>query len=247
MIRQSGPEPTGEWIYGRQVVRMALDAAARRGLSRLAVTAAAAKALNLGRSGGGPPVDLVDAGELDRLTGSREHQGAAALVSVFRYAEPDEVLTGDLIVALDEVSDPRNLGAVARSALAAGASGLVVPRHRSAAVTPAAVKASAGATELLPIVRVTNLVAFLRQAKDGGFWVYGAAGNTDRSYLNLDLRVRSALVFGSEGHGLRRLVAETCDQLAAIPMNASVDSLNVSVAAAVFLFEARRQRASALR
>lgn len=247
MNRRPGDEAAaGEWVYGRQVIRMTLGTGARRRPTRLVATSAAAKALGLGRLPPGLRVVAVEARELDRLTGSREHQGVAALVPAFAYAEPDDVLAGDLVVALDEVSDPRNVGAVARSALAAGASGLVVPRHRSAAVTPAAVKASAGATEILPIAQVTNLVAFLRRAKERGFWVYGAQGSADRSYLNLDLRVRSALVLGSEGHGLRRLVAETCDQLAAIPMNAALDSLNVSVAAAILLFEARRQRTADL-
>jgi tRNA(Leu) C34 or U34 (ribose-2'-O)-methylase TrmL len=116
-----------------------------------------------------------------------------------------------------------------------------VPRHRSAAVTPAAVKASAGAIELLPVAQVTNTVAFLKQAKDTGFWVYGAAGEARASYLQLDLTGRVALVFGAEGRGLRPLVARTCDALAAVPIAPQVDSLNVSVAAALFLFEARRQ------
>jgi 23S rRNA (guanosine2251-2'-O)-methyltransferase len=133
------------------------------------------------------------------------------------------------------------MGAVARSALAARAGGLVVPRHRSVAVTPAVVKASAGTIELLPVAQVTNIVAFLKQAKDAGFWVYGAAGEAHTTYLELDLTGRVVLVFGAEGRGLRPLVARTCDVVAGVPIAPQVESLNVSVAAALFLFEARRQ------
>ena len=193
----------------------------------------------------GLPVDTVAAHELDDLTGSRDHQGVALQVDPFGYARAESILEADVVVVLDEVSDPRNLGAVARSALAAGAGGLVVPKHRSASVTPAAVKASAGTIEHLPVAQVTNTVAFLKEAKDAGFWVYGAAGGVGTSYLQLDLTGRVVLVFGAEGRGLRPLVARTCDALASIPMEAVVESLNVSVAAALFLFEARRQRATA--
>lgn len=232
-----------EWLYGRNVVRQALQSGARRRVYRLAATPPA-----LAWLGGPPPglpVERVAARELDELCGSREHQGLALQVDAYPYAAADDVLRGQVVVMLDEVSDPHNLGAVARSALAAGAAGLVVPRHRAAAVTPAAVKASAGALELLPVAQVTNTVAFLKQAKDAGFWVYGAQGEARTSYLQLDLTGRLVLVFGAEGGGLRPLVARTCDALAAVPIAAAVESLNVSVAAALFLFEARRQAALA--
>jgi 23S rRNA (guanosine2251-2'-O)-methyltransferase len=226
-----------EWLYGRNVVKLALQAGRRA--HRVAATPAGVKAL-------GPvphdlPVETRAARDLDELCGSREHQGVALLVDPFRYVSAKDVLRSDMVVVLDEVSDPHNLGAVARSALAAGAGGLVVPRHRSAVVTPAAVKASAGAIELLPVAQVTNTVAFLKQAKDAGFWVYGAAAAARTSYLELDLTGRVVLVFGAEGHGLRPLVMRTCDALAAVPIAPRVESLNVSVAAALFLFEARRQ------
>jgi len=231
-----------EWLYGRQVVATALGPGARRRPRRLAATPAALRAL-----GGSLPesleLEVADEAGLERLTGSREHQGVAALVGEYPYVSADELAGADLLVVLDEVSDPHNLGAVARSALAAGAGGLVVPRHRAAHVTPAAVKASAGTLELLPVAIVPNVVAFLERAKAGGLWVYGAAARASRSYLDLDLTGRVALVFGSEGRGLRPLVARSCDALAEIPMAAPVESLNVSVAAAVVLFEARRQRA----
>ena len=233
-----------EWIYGRNVTVSALAPGARRRAHRLAATAQALKSLR-GSIPRGLPVDTVAAHELDELTGSRDHQGVALQVDAFRYAHEEEVLASELIVVLDEVTDPRNLGAVARSALAAGVGGLVVPRHRSAAVTPAAVKSSAGTVEHLLVAQVTNIVAFLKQAKDAGWWVYGAAGEAPGSYLDLDLTGRVVLVFGAEGRGLRPLVARTCDALARIPMDPSVESLNVSVAAALFVFEARRQRSVA--
>jgi len=233
-----------EWIYGRNVTVSALAPGARRWAHRLAATAPALKSLR-GSIPRGLPVETVAAHELDELTGSRDHQGVALQVDAFRYAHEEEVLASELIVVLDEVTDPRSVGAVARSALAAGAGGLVLPRHRSAAVTPAAVKSSAGTVEHLPVAQVTNVVAFLKQAKDAGWWVYGAAGEAPGSYLDLDLTGRVVLVFGAEGRGLRPLVARTCDALARIPMDPSVESLNVSVAAALFVFEARRQRSVA--
>ena len=233
-----------EWIYGRNVVQLGLAAGARRRAHRLAATPPALKALQLAIPPGFP-VEILDAHALDELTGSRDHQGAALQVDAFAYATVDEVLGAEIVVVLDEVSDPRNLGAAARSALAAGAGALVVPKHRSASVTPAAVKASAGTIEHLPVAQVTNVVSFLKAAKDAGSWIYGAAGEAGASYVDLDLSGRLVLVFGAEGRGLRPLVARTCDALAFIPMEKPVESLNVSVAAALFLFEARRQRSAA--
>jgi 23S rRNA (guanosine2251-2'-O)-methyltransferase len=282
-----------DWIYGRQVVRLACADGAKRRPHRLAATAEGLAwlaahgvgvkgrlatdrgARGAGRDPGdanrgsrdtnrgsrdtsrgsrdtrrGAPaafgfeVETVTSSDLQQLTGSRDHQGAACLVGDYPYVAPDSLLACELLVVLDEVTDPRNLGAIARSALAAGAGGLVLPRHRSAAVTPAAVKASAGATEHLDIAHVTNVVAFLGQAKQAGAWVYGAEGAAGRPYDALDLGGRVALVFGAEGRGLRPLVRRACDELAAIPMQGPVGSLNVSVAAALFLFEARRQRAA---
>jgi 23S rRNA (guanosine2251-2'-O)-methyltransferase len=232
-----------EWIYGRNVVELALSPGARRRAHRLAVTASALKKLQPSPPSG-VPVETVEAHVLDELTGTHEHQGVALQVAAFPYASAEAVLEAELVVVLDEVTDPHNLGAVARSALAAGAGALVVPRHRAAAVTPAAVKASAGTLEHLPVAQVTNVVAFLKEAQAAGFWVYGAAGEARGSYLDLDLGGRVVLVFGAEGRGLRPLVARTCDLLASIPLEAPVESLNVSVAAAIFLFEARRQRAA---
>ncbi len=230
-----------EWVYGRNVVKLALTAGARRRAHRLAATAPALRALAADLPQG-LPVETVTGEALHELLGTHEHQGVALQVDAFRYADPDELLAGDVVMVLDEVTDPHNLGAVARSVLAAGAAGLVVPKHRSAHVTPAAVKASAGTLELLPVAQVTNVVSFLKDAKEAGFWIYGAAGEAGTSYLDLDLTGRIVLVAGAEGRGLRPLVTRTCDALAAIPMAPPVESLNVSVAAALLLYEARRQR-----
>ncbi len=241
MSRISTARSGVEWLYGRNVVKLALAEGSRRPVYKLVATTSALKALHRE-----PPPDLtveVRSGrELDELTQSQEHQGVALSVGPYAYASVDDVLSGDLVVALDEISDPRNLGATARSALAVGASGLIIPKHRSASVTPAAVKASAGAIEHLRVAQVTNTVAALEAAKECGFWVYGAAGQARQSYLDLDLDGRVLFVFGAEGRGLRPLVARTCDALVSIPMDARVESLNVSVAAALLLYEASRQR-----
>ncbi|HMK91412.1 MAG TPA: 23S rRNA (guanosine(2251)-2'-O)-methyltransferase RlmB [Thermoleophilia bacterium] len=237
-----------DWLYGRQVVRLACAGGAKRRPHRLAASRdglewLAAHGVDLERRG--LTVERLEARDLRELTGSPEHQGAACLVGDYPYVSAEALLERPLVVVLDEVTDPHNLGAVARSALAAGAGGLAVPRHRAAAVTPAAVKASAGATEHLDIAHVTNVVGFLGEYKKAGGWAYGAAGEAGRPFTGLDLTGKVALVFGAEGRGLRPLVRRACDELGAIPMQGPVDSLNVSVAAALFLFEARRQREAA--
>lgn len=199
--------------------------------------------------------------ELTRLAGSPDHQGLVAEVDPYLYADPDSLLAAAdaLVVVLDEVQDPRNLGAVCRSAEAAGASGVVVPERRSAAITAAACKASAGAVEHLSVARVRNLADWLGRAKGAGAWIYGArtAGSAAESgaepasdlttHTDADLRGRVVLVLGSEGRGLRPRVAGGCDLLLSIPMAGRVASLNVSAAATVLLFEARRQRAGEAR
>ena len=189
----------------------------------------------------------TDAAELTRLAGSPDHQGVVAEVDPYPYAGADEFLARPdcLIVALDQIQDPQNLGAVARSAEVAGATGLVLTERRSASVTPAVAKASAGAVEHLPIARVTNLADWLVRAKDEGAWIYGADAGGETNYSDADLTGKVVLVLGSEGAGLRRLVAERCDLLVSIPVRGRVDSLNVSATAAVLLFEAYRQRRAA--
>ena len=187
--------------------------------------------------------------ELERLCGSPDHQGVVAEVDPYPYADPDSLFEGDdggqrLIVALDEIQDPHNLGAVCRAAEVAGAAGVVIPERRAAPVTPAACKASAGAVEHLPVARVRNLADWLAEAKEAGAWVYGADADAERLYTDVEWTGRAVLVLGSEGKGLRQRVAKTCDELVSIPVAGKVGSLNASVAAAVILFEARRQRAA---
>jgi 23S rRNA (guanosine2251-2'-O)-methyltransferase len=185
----------------------------------------------------------TDAAELTRLAGSPDHQGVVAEVDPYPYADATALLEKPdaLIVALDRIQDPQNLGAIARSAEAAGAAGLVIPSRRAAGVTAATAKASAGAVEHLPIARA-NLADFLSRAKEAGAWVYGAEANAEAPYTQTDLTGKLVLVLGSEGQGLRRLVAERCDAVVSIPVRGRVASLNVSAAAAALLFEAVRQR-----
>ncbi|HET9120707.1 MAG TPA: 23S rRNA (guanosine(2251)-2'-O)-methyltransferase RlmB [Solirubrobacterales bacterium] len=185
------------------------------------------------------------ADELERLAGSPDHQGVVAEVDPYPYADPTRLLEADdaLVVVLDQVQDPHNLGAVCRAAEVAGAAGVVIPERRAASITPAASKASAGAVEHLPVARVRNVADWLGEAKEGGAWVYGAAAEAERRYTDVDWTGRAVLVLGSEGSGLRPRVAAVCDELVSIPVAGLVESLNASVAAAVILFEARRQRA----
>jgi 23S rRNA (guanosine2251-2'-O)-methyltransferase len=182
--------------------------------------------------------------ELERLCGSPDHQGVVATVDPYPYAGASELLRKEnaLIVALDQVQDPRNLGAVARSAEAAGAAGLVIPERRSAAVTAAACKASAGAVEHLPIAHVRNLADWLGEAKQAGFWIWGADAEAKQAPWDVDLSGPTVLVLGGEGKGLRPRVASVCDGLVALPQQGRIESLNVSAAATALLFEAVRQR-----
>jgi len=186
----------------------------------------------------------TSAGELERLCGSPDHQGVVAEVDPYPYAGAAELLRREnaLLIALDQVQDPRNLGAVARSAEAAGAAGLVVPERRSAAVTAAACKASAGAVEHLAIAHARNLADWLAEAKEAGFWIWGADAAADQAPWDVDLTGPTVVVLGGEGKGLRPRVASACDGLVALPQQGRIDSLNVSAAAAALLFEAVRQR-----
>jgi len=182
--------------------------------------------------------------ELERLCGSPDHQGVVAEVDPYPYADPNQLLRreGALIVALDQVQDPRNLGAVCRSAEFAGAAGLVVPERRAAEVTAVACKASAGAVEHLEIAHVRNLADWLAEAKAAGFWIWGADAEAKDAPWSIDLKGPTVLVLGGEGKGIRPRVAAACDGLVALPRAGQVESLNVSAAAAALLFEAARQR-----
>lgn len=186
----------------------------------------------------------TDAAELERLCGSPDHQGMVAEVDPYPYGDAGALLRRDdaLLVALDQVQDPRNLGAVCRSAEVAGAAGVVVPERRSAAVTAATCKASAGAVEHLEVAHVRNLADWLGEAKQAGFWIWGADAAADSAPWAVDLTGPTVLVLGGEGKGLRPRVISSCDGLVALPQRGQIDSLNVSAAAAALLFEAVRQR-----
>jgi 23S rRNA (guanosine2251-2'-O)-methyltransferase len=185
----------------------------------------------------------TSAEELERRCGSPDHQGVVAEVEPYPYADPAAPLRGDgLVVALDQVQDPRNLGAVCRSAELAGAAAVVIPQRRSAEVTAVACKASAGAVEHLPVARVRNLSDWLGKAKEAGFWIWGADAKGQSAPWDVDLRGPTVLVVGGEGSGIRPRVASSCDGLLALPQRGRIDSLNVSAAATALLFEAVRQR-----
>jgi 23S rRNA (guanosine2251-2'-O)-methyltransferase len=182
--------------------------------------------------------------ELERICGSPDHQGVVAEVDPYPYADRNALLRreGELIVALDQVQDPRNLGAVCRSAELAGVAGVVIPERRAAEVTAATCKASAGAVEHLSIARVRNLADWLEEAKAAGFWIWGADAGADSPPWDADLSGSTVLVLGGEGSGIRPRVASACDGLVALPQRGKIDSLNVSAAATALLFEAVRQR-----
>lgn len=188
----------------------------------------------------------TSAEELERLCGSPDHQGVVAEVDPYPYADPNALLRRPdaLIVALDQVQDPRNLGAICRSAEFAGAAGVVIPERRSAEVTAVVCKASAGAVEHLDIARVRNLADWLAEAKDASFWIWGADADATQAPWDVDLIGPTVLVLGSEGKGVRPRVASACDGLIALPRLGSIDSLNVSAAAAALLSDATRQRSS---
>jgi 23S rRNA (guanosine2251-2'-O)-methyltransferase len=184
--------------------------------------------------------------QLAEMVGSEDHQGVVAEVDPYPYVGAQELLIKEdaLIVVLDQIQDPRNFGAVCRSAEVAGADGVVIPDRRAASVTAVTCKTSAGAVEHLNVARVRNISDWLAEAKDAGFWVWGADGSSDQAPWRTDLTGKTVLVMGTEGKGLRPRVADSCDGLVAIPQRGKIESLNVSVAASVLLFEAVRQRNS---
>jgi 23S rRNA (guanosine2251-2'-O)-methyltransferase len=205
---------------------------------------------NAGREGwlSSVPAVVVGADEIERLCGSDAHQGVCSEVSEFVYAAGSELLRegggGDapLLVALDQVTDPQNLGAICRTAECAGASGVVLPERRSAVVTAAVCKASAGAVEHLPVALVRNLADWLREAKAAGLWCYGADADGAMAWDSVDWAGGVVLVLGSEGRGLRPRVAASCDALVSLPLHGRVESLSVSAAAAVLLYAATQAR-----
>jgi 23S rRNA (guanosine2251-2'-O)-methyltransferase len=231
---------TRDVVYGRNALREALRG--RRAVLEVWATERAAGQLEWLNEGPRPRIRRER--ELTEAAGSPDHQGVVAWCEPYPYADAWELAGADrpLICCLDQVTDPRNLGAVVRAAAGAGATGVVLPAHGASVVTPVVARASAGAVEHLPVAVVANLARYLTEVKGHRLWAYAAAADGDTRIWDVDLTDGAALVFGSEGKGVRPLVRRSCDGTVAIPLAAHVESLNVGVAAAVALFEARRQR-----
>jgi len=235
---------TSELVYGRRAVREALRG--RRQVLALHASERAIAAESWLRDEPGLRLRVEPERALTALAGTSDHQGVVARVEPYPYADARALARAPqpLLVCLDQVTDPHNLGAVCRSAEGAGATGIILPAHHSARVTPAVCRASAGAVEHLPVAVVPNLARFLGEVKGPDLWVYAADSTAAVPMWEADLTGGVALVFGAEGKGLRPLVRRTCDAAISIPLAGKVESLNVSVAAAVLLYEARRQRGS---
>jgi 23S rRNA (guanosine2251-2'-O)-methyltransferase len=256
--RTSGKEDSGHAAvnvaYGIHAVRALLTRSPQR-VRQLWLSSsreAAARLQELRALAGQAGVNIADADDarLERLAAGERHQGVAAEL-VPRAEDPETLLeealesvtgTAPLLLVLDGVTDPHNLGACLRSADAAGVAAVIVPRDRAAGLTPVVRKVAAGAAETVPLVQVVNLARTLRALKDRGVWLVGTADDAPRTLYDVDLSGPTALVLGSEGEGMRRLTREACDELVAIPMAGAVESLNVSVATGVALYEAVRQR-----
>lgn len=196
----------------------------------------------------GIPIIEVDRKKLDVMSESKSHQGVIALVTPYKYSTVDEILDiaktkGEdaFIIVLDEIEDPHNLGSIIRTANACGAHGVIIPKRRSAFITPTVIKASAGAIEYVKIAKVTNLNQTLKELKDKGLWVIGTDMDGDICYKS-NLKGPVAVVIGSEGKGLSRLVKENCDMVVSIPIIGEIESYNASVAAGIVMYEIMRQR-----
>ena len=230
-----------ETVYGKRPVVEALRSGRRKVFE--VIDAVGDEEVANAAGARGVSVKSASRQRVEELAWGGVHQGVVARVEPYPYSGLEEILSipDPLVLVLDGVTDPRNLGAVLRAADGAGASGVVIPKDRAVGVTAAAVKASAGASEHVLVARVTNLRRAVDTMKEAGLWIYAAeAGGTP--YTELDLAAAVALVLGSEGRGVRRLVREGCDGTVSIPMLGGVESLNVSVASAVLLYEARRRR-----
>jgi 23S rRNA (guanosine2251-2'-O)-methyltransferase len=235
---------TRELVYGRRPVRELV-----RGPREVLEVWASERALRAEpwlRDEEGLRLHVKPERALTAAAGTQEHQGVVAWTEPYRYAEAHELAARQrpLLVCLDQVTDPHNLGAVIRSAEGAGATGVVVPAHGSARVTPAVVRASAGSVEHLPVAVVPNLARYLGEIKGDDLWVWAAVGDAETPMWSADFSSGTAFVFGAEGRGLRPLVRKTCDAAVSIPLGGRVDSLNVSVAAGILLYEAKRQRSA---
>jgi len=230
-------------LYGRNPVREAVRAGRRQMGEIWATERVLAREPWLRQAG----ARAARADEIERRAGTPDHQGVCADAGGYPYVSGGELLQRDdpFIVALDELQDPQNLGAIARTAECAGVTGVVICERRAAAVTPAVAKASAGAVEHLRIARVRNMADFLGQAKEAGAWCYGADGAGDTPYDAPDYRGGVVLVMGAEGSGLRPRVARSCDALVALPLRGRTESLNASAAAAVLVYEILQRRSAA--
>ena len=231
---------TREQVYGRRPVRETMRGP-RDVLELWATERAVASEPWLQE---GPRLQVKADRELSEAAETRDHQGVLAWCEPYRYADAYELAAAErpLLACLDQVTDPRNLGAVCRSAEGAGATGVVVPAHGSARVTAAVCRSSAGAVEHLPVAVVPNLARYLNEIKRGDLWIYAAAADAEQTLWNADLEGGLALVFGAEGKGVRPLVRRACDGAISIPLVGRVESLNVSVAASLLLYEAARRR-----
>ena len=252
MARVAGNDNAGQIIYGLHAVREAVRSGSRP-LLRIMVVREDRQYTDLVRSARAAriPIHVEPQAALDRLVPGGRHQGIAALVAAKSYVDLDDILNHArarsepaFLVILDGVEDPQNLGAICRSAEAAGAHGVFIPERRSAGLTGAVARASAGALEHLRVGCVTNVSRLIESLKEAGVWVYGLDETAQKPYTMLDLKGPVALVLGGEGKGVRPGVLEKCDDRARIPMAGQISSLNVSAAAAVALFEAVRQRAA---
>ncbi len=252
-LRRSAPveQENDGIIEGRNAVTEALRAGVNIDkifIARGETDAALGHIASAAREKGIVVVD-ADRRKLDHMSRTHSHQGVIAQAAVRAYASVDDILSAarakgepPLILVCDELSDPHNLGAVIRTADAAGAHGVIIPKRRSAGLTAVVGKTSAGAVAHVPVARVPNLPALLKELKHEGVWVFGAAMDGTTSLYQADLKGPAAIVIGSEGDGMSRLVREQCDFLVSIPMRGRVNSLNASAAAAVVLYEAVRQR-----
>jgi len=249
IARAEGRHMQDLWIYGINPVAEALGSsrchmreiwvAHGRGLKGLEDIIGVAESKGI-------PMSKVERSQLDSLTKRAPHQGVVGFIDQFNYADLDEVLQRDegdpFLLILDGIEDPRNLGALIRTADACGVWGVIIPKDRAAGITPAVVKSSAGAVFHIPLVRVTNISSTLRKLKERGIWVAGAATEAPAEIYDHDLAIPLAVVIGGEGRGIRPLVKRECDLLASIPMKGKVTSLNASVAGAIILYEVLRQR-----
>ena len=248
------PEPMAEAdgvIEGRNAVIEALRAGTAIDKIYLAKGETDAALGHIASTARGKGIVVVecDRRKLDGMSRTHSHQGVIAIAAVREYATVEDILNAarekgepPLVVVCDELSDPHNLGAVIRTAECAGAHGVIIPKRRSAGLTAVVAKTSAGAVSHIPVARVPNLTACLKELKDEGLWVFGADAAGDRTLYEADLKGPAAIVIGSEGDGMSRLVAQTCDVLVRIPMKGRLNSLNASAAAAILLYEAVRQR-----